>query len=521
MGVVGVALDLLLNALAGSVQKDAVANPGRFIPTWAEAEARYTSDKAGFEKMLDDYCRTVRTRTGDALLLTVGHNHDAQIAGAKTFFQTRNKPLTLAAADVHNLGFRLVIKGRTGLDDTREAWKMIDGGAAELATAMTTRAKAMLTLKQLRRLDDVCIRWMAAAYASAESDILVSEILALYRAEGNLQVPASTASIEMGVPTESLTEPSHITPCSVRSGVSVQDKAATHGTLWSTAEWMLQLAGLDHVTVNLTRDATGKNVSVNDFKTNFRDWSLQNWSVHKPAGDPSATGTAALQRWNFVESLISVHYGLIDPATGQRTLQPALPGAGLDAALVATVDDPVVFVGTVLAEGAMFLRRLATPEDVLGAIPASHPLAGERLGTQIYGAFSYNLHMGNVMKKAPYNRPHNAHREAGLTSAIAAAQRSQHNNAKPLSTLINGDSIFRTEVKAFKVTDDTDATKATEWPIVQAWLLDIAHAERFDAVVQFIEKADIGQWGSWQPFRGHASRYRRLLRFYERVVEGP
>lgn len=520
MSVVGVALDLLLNALANSTQKDDVANPGRFIPTWAEAEARYVSDKAGFEKMLDNYCRAVRIRTGEALLLAVGHNHDAQISEAKNFFRTRNKPLSMAAADVQNLGFRLVVKGQTGIDDTREAWKVIDGGTAELAAAMTNQTKAMLTLKQLRRLDDVCIRWMAAAYASAETDIPVSEILALYRAEGNLQVPASTASIEMGIPTESLTEPSHITPCSVRSGVSVRDKAATQATLGPTAEWMLQLAGLDHVTVNLTRDAAGNSVSIDVFRANFRDWSFQNWSVHKPTGDPSLAGTAALQRLNLAESLISAQYGVIDSATGQRTLQATLPGAGTDAALIATVDDPVVFVGTVLSEGAMFLRRLATPEDVLGALPTNHPLAGERHGTQIYGAFSYNLHMGDVMKKAPYNRPQNAHREAGLTSAIAAAQRSQHNNAKPLSTLINADSVFKAKVKLFKITDDTDDTKSIEWPIVQTWLLNVAHPERFDAVVQFIEKADIGQWGSWQAFRGHASRYRRLLRFYERVVEG-
>lgn len=514
MSIVGVALDLLLNAIADAEEPDDVPNPGRFIPTWPEIEQRYTTDRPGFRQLLADYRDEVAARVNNPGLVPVGREMDAAMREAETFFSANNLPLSLPTSNVKRLSFRLVLEGTSGEDDTREAWKLIRGGAAALTQAMATKARAVAALRQLRRLDDVAIRWAGAGTAAIASDVPLPEVLALYRTEGNLQVPASTGSISLGVPTSSLTTPTHVVPSSVRTSVSVRPLDADHPELSPAMEWMLQLAGLDHVTVKLTRDAALNGVSVPTFIANFAAWSAENWAVHRP-GTPQATTAEARKRWDAAEALITAHTGFVD-ATGTRRLQPPSAPPSPDAALVATVDDPVAFVGIVLAEGAMFLRRLAGPSDVLGALPAGHPLRGERPGTEVYGAISYNAHMGDVMKLPPYSRGNNAHREAVLVSAVAAARRSGSSRAKPLSTLVTGDAAFAATVAELRLGADTDRTKDEDWPVVRAWLR--ADPARFDALAAFLERADKQDWGGFPAFRAHGSRYRRLLRFYERVT---
>jgi hypothetical protein len=509
MTIVGIALDLLINALAGAVERDEVPNPGRFIPTWPEVEARYTTDKPGFGQLLSDYRDEVRTRVNSAVT-ALGHSPDGAFHEAETFFETNNRPLSLPNGNVKDLSFRLLLEGTSGDHDTREAWKLVDGDAAALTAAMASKTKAVSALRQLRRLDNVVIRWLAAGRAAERCHVPIAEVLALYRTEGNLQVPASTSSIQLGVPTDSLTTPTHVVPSSLRTSVSVRPIGAANHHLLPAIEWMLQLAGLDHVSVKLTRGA-----SASQFVTNFANWSAQNWAVHLP-GTPEATPAEARKRWNAFEALVEPQVAFIDPSDGSRVLQAGSAPAGTDRARVATVDDPVEFVAAVLAEGAMFLRRLAQPADVLGALPAGDPLAGERPGTAVYGAISYNAHMGDAMTLPPYNRPNNAHREAVFASGIAAARRSKSARAKPLSTLVKGDAAFAAAVAKFKLGADTDRTKAVDWPVVQAWLR--ADPARFDALAAFLETADAGEWSSWQPFRAHGSRYRRLLRFYERAT---
>lgn len=144
----------------------------------------------------------------------------------------------------------------------------------ELATGVTSPnavADAVDALLQLRRADNVVIRVLAARHAETLTGSPVAEIMALFREEGNLDVPASSASLDNWVPTDAAAAPTSNGHYPVRgdncvwphliwlaqNGGSFRDRIINYPVLppstefelkeMAAVDWALHICGLDQV----------------------------------------------------------------------------------------------------------------------------------------------------------------------------------------------------------------------------------------------------------------------------------
>jgi hypothetical protein len=425
----------------------------------------------------------------------------------------------------------------------------IGASGSELGFALLTGQQSVDSLNlvdarravaELRNADNVCIRVLAARRAALRLGLPVAEVLALYRTEGDLQVPVSLPSVDQLIPS---TEPSPATSLAetgplIRQMVFLakatelqKGKLAAEAASRAMEVWLLQLAGLDHLSRRIFPLALTPKLLP----------QLARFSAANAARVPAVATldglVGATQRWQSLDAGLRAF--LVRPhADGSReamSISPSEPDLEADDAVLVAPADPVDFVARVLAEGAAYLRRLGTADDVLmsdgdtpgpddpdpPALPAGHPLRGEFLGHGL-AYFRYNLQVG-ARTGSPY--------QAGMISAVANAAASTNPVYQELRDAINGSDQLREIARQLDfITGEKDAAliKDLWWANYLAPALrDPVHPERARLLAQFVATATTADWsrrsfarprpgGKGSP-RGNASRYQQLLNFYSRI----
>jgi hypothetical protein len=400
-------------------------------------------------------------------------------------------------------------------------------------------ADARRAATELRNADSVCIRVLASRRAANLLGLPVSEVLALYRTEGDLQVPVSFASVRQRIPSTEPSPASSLTDLAqlIRQMVFLSNaRELPPGELASRARhkalitWLLQLVGLDYVNARIAPLFPEA-----DFVPQLVRFSAAN-AARVPAASTLGGAAEAEQRW--VGLFGELKAALVRPVPDLTWTvldldpEPAHLEEG-DAVRVAPAD-PVGFVAGVLAEGAAYLRRLGTADDVLMSngdtpgrgqpdlqpLPAAHPLRGEFLGAGL-AYFRYNLQVG-ARDRSPY--------QAGMISAVASAAKTQDSRYQPLRTAIQQSADLSEIARQHDWITARDAAliKDRHWESHLAPALrDPAHPERARRLAEFIGSATTAHWGL-QSFarppkggkgspRGNASRYQQLLNFYGRL----
>jgi hypothetical protein len=387
-------------------------------------------------------------------------------------------------------------------------------------------ADARRAVTELRNADNVCIRVLASLQAADLLSLPVSEMLALYRTEGDLQVPVSFGSVRQRVPSTEPRPASSLVDMAqlIRQMVFLNNAMALPtGGLASEARhaalvaWLLQLAGLDHLNARIF-----PLVGMPSFLPQLVRFSAAN-AARVPAASSLGGAAGAEQRWKSLFDGLGA--GLVRPKPdGSSTvfdLDPE-PAVEADDAVLVAPTDPVRFVAGVLAEGAAYLRRLGTADDVLMSngdtpgldepdpqpLPAGHPLRGEFLGAGL-AYFRYNLQVGAI-NDAPY--------QAGMISAVANAANTQDPDYQALRTAIQqSDKLtgIADQLHFITVTKDAALIKDLYWESHLAPALrDPLHPERARLLAEFIGSATTAHWGSFEQPRGNASRYQQLQNFY-------
>jgi hypothetical protein len=495
-----------------------------------------TGDVAFLRPLLTAYLGQVQPRF-DELVSSGWHERIISIADAEAAFladpkrprpdpampqasagdPARRLRVAPAGPGANELGFALLAGQRT-----------VDG----LNLVDTRRA-----VVELRNADDVCIRSLAAERAANHLGLPVAAVLALYRTEGDLQVPVSLGSVDQLIPS---TDPSPLTSLAdvgqlIRQMVFLANaprltkgSMAVEALARALVAWLLQLAGLDHLNARIF-----PLVMTPKFFPQLALFSAAN-AARVPAAAALNGLVGANQRWtNLVNGFGGV---LIRPLPdGDRrslTLAPE-PDVQADDAVLLAPRDPVALVAGVLTEAAAYLHRLGIADDVLMSdgdtpgpeepdpppLPSGHPLRGEFLGPGL-AYFRYNLQVG-ALNDAPY--------QAAMISAVASAAHTADPAFQQLRQAIEGSDELKEigRQRAFiKRTPDAVLVKDLFWSSRLAPALrDPAHPVRARLLAQFIATATTAHWGSFakpppsgkgSP-RGNASRYQQLLNFYDRI----
>jgi hypothetical protein len=354
--------------------------------------------------------------------------------------------------------------------------------------ALGTLNQKIEALHQLRRVDDILIRVLAARRASDITQLPLAEIMAFYRTEGNLDVPVALASFTGLVPSDSPTAlsqiahmPEHPTARGARmwphlvwlskaTGVYLGfdiSPAADALRLKEPAlvDWMLQLCGLDKVQ-QIYETVTHAGASMTDF---FAIFSEENWT----AAGVATTRAASAQRWQALVNNLAV-----------TNIAGATPPS-----IAVLPTDPVEFVARVLAEGAMMLR--ASGGNDTSRYLRYH--AGLEQATAIY---LRGLTVAQKTSGARY-RP--------LRDAIAA-------NAPFAATLRSLDNRIRNERDSKMAVAELNTASGD----LQAWL-GAGGAARVALLIDFLETAGTDIWPTWTEHRGNLSRHLQQLDFYRRM----
>lgn len=381
--------------------------------------------------------------------------------------------LTLDSAFGPALGLNLV----TGRLSPAQA--DLDGGLA---------AQAFMGL---RRLDDVLSRGQAAQSCAKATKAELALVLALYRTEGALAMPPSTASIAAGIPSGTTDAQTSLFPPPDISNLVWLGNANALPSLgtahaFGMAAFILQIAGLDVL-----------------FKPGvpFVDFSRRVWQ--------EATGTddepGARSRKNALENGVDVVPGVAAMPAGFEVYQ-------------GTLTDPVAYVSLVLGEGVQLLRSLRRSGDLFGPGPAL-PAGGPAVLGEGLAYLRYNLG-DDQARLALLSALRAAARTTGPTwSALRARIRN------PPSLLSDADAAVRQAdlLTAGLTRRDQKAERdrissATVWPVLRPWC---AQPGNLDALTDFVERASGAAWSTgWFQARANVARFRTLLAFYRRLT-GP
>jgi len=338
----------------------------------------------------------------------------------------------------------------------------------------------------LRRLDDVLRRLQAADLCAQATGAELAMVLALYRTEGALAMPPSTASIAAGLPSGTTGAKTRLEPRPDISHLVVLINRAAKPDLASarafgSAAFVLQIAGLDVL-----------------YKpgVSWAAWSRRVWREATGIDNGITAQARAAQLGTGVEAVVG---GMGMPVAEQ--------------AWVCTVDDPVAFVALVLGEGVQLLRSLSRPHHLFGPGPAlpGLPALGEGLAY-----LRYNL--GDDQARLL------------LASAVRAVERTVGPRWRPLRQLVATRPGLTAELAvAWKQADAVIAglpgtpskadiarlSSAELWPVLRPWCAEPGH---LDALTDFVERATWTEWSTgWALGRANVARYRTLLAFYRRL----
>ncbi|MCC6832939.1 MAG: hypothetical protein IT200_16515 [Thermoleophilia bacterium] len=444
--------------------------------------------------------------------------------------------------------------GPVGMRELVEA----DGARRDtlLGRLTSTPGRAARAAMQLRKLDDVLIRVLAARAASAETGIPVARILTLHRIEGNLCVYPSTASLELGagggppvgipsaagddLPVGTGREPSHLplqyTP-SFGHLVWLADPDAARTA--AEAAGITRLAMVTILVHTIGGDRVGGTPTFDAAIDVFAEWSAGNRAATSRVPVPYADRLVdARNRWRALE-------GGLDTAT-----LDGHDGAGPRAVRL-TPRDPVTFLTAMLADAATYMealhdaswltgssttRRLpeglaamrynwqGTPDGILATICSACAAARAGRGAHaLRAAVNRDPQLVRVLQDARVRwtavetAARRAGRAAGLRGEALRAHVDGHVRVEQARALSVDPSASPGPLRP-----DRPDTPDQMWPRpeVRAWLLAPGN---LDALEDFIAVAAAGtgtgavRWGGYAKVRRYAIAHRRLHDFYRRV----
>ncbi len=468
--------------------------PADIAPGPGMSAAVYLPSLAGLERQLQalDVAGRIK-RVGDQLALVLPEWQQAQVNGAMILLN-RIRPAQQQAG----ISAPKVPRGLPGavpkflhealdVDATSGAGlgkALVEGRVtvADAATGSWTSAQAIVGL---RRLQDILFRLRAARACASATGADLATVLALFRTEGALAMPASASSIDAGVPSGTTDAVTSLRPRPdisnmvwLASGILLAPLSDATVADIATKEFLIQIVGLD---VLGSRPAGG---------AWYQAWTYQIW---KSAGVDNL-GTA------IARSL------LLRDAVSVRRLTPAPPTRSAVAALV---KDPVSFVGAALGDGVQLLRSFTDPLWLLGPGPLP---AGAPTWIDLPLAYlRYNIGADQM--------------RLALVSAVLAAAATKATQWADLRNRIAATPNLRTQLAAMSKASGnqkTPAEKATAaalaWPPLQPWCLIPGN---LDALTQFVYEASAGEWSTgWMRPRGNVARF-RLLHHYYGLLTGP
>lgn len=404
---------------------------------------------------------------------------------------------------------------RFKLTGTSVARQLVQGNIV-LADVTRTPESAVQAATELRRLNDVLTRALAADAASRATGTPLADVLALYRAEGNLGVPPSATSLALGIPSGTATEGQLIRPPNLSHLVwlvsedSVAGKSDEAIKSVALSHWFVQLGGLDEVAL------LGE-----PKQTRFAQWSSKNWLAAKDF-DSSKSWTLGAKEtaqamwdayWRWQEQMENLVIRHVPSTTDKATT-----------AVMVTPLVPETLIRGVLSEATMRHRAGGKLASLLGAMPAgaTSPDLDPDLAYAAYnlGADKFKRMLGSAVIAASRTK---SRRYEGLRLAIQGQIDigTLSSSLVPINDLANKldpgrqpplDGRTKLTLQA-----DFQARMTAMWSVLSAWLRK--DAQNLELLGEFVENADTSVWtgwatGDWSP-RGNMSRYRVMRAFYE------
>lgn len=371
-----------------------------------------------------------------------------------------------------------------------------------------TGPSATEAVMNLRRLDDVLTRILSAKAAADQTGTPLAQVLAMYRTEGDLNAPPSTASLAAGVPSgthDATTSLSPTTP-EISHLVWLIDAAIVGSTTdlalreLALASWFVQIGGLDEV---------GGLASPRQLT--FAAWSSANWLR---AMGLDASGASPADRRMRDDAAVEADTRWTTLLNNTEISRPG-SDTGLSTAVMVTPKSPEIMVAGILAEAVMRQRALGKTTSLVGAVKLTGP------GSQMTAGLSY-LHYHAGTEQMQQILASGAIAAAGTTGPRYSHVRSAMQGSLDTAVLrakmskVDGNTAkLRGPVSAAeKATLETENTtlKAEMWALVVTWVT--ADPTRLAALGEFIETASTSQWSAWQEHRGNLSRYNVLQAYY-------
>ncbi|MFQ5582665.1 MAG: hypothetical protein ACE5F3_08595 [Mariprofundaceae bacterium] len=545
-------LVLLLNqflAAAGLVTR--VPNDGEaeaLVPSDIDFDHAYTNDRTTFNSQFLIYHAEVQDRWQQAVafglvdLMEKDLVADESVARSVMASSTV-KPLYGLNDVIHKnrgarseAGFRKHTH-RISLRDVGDAVDLMSLSGTDALDLMTDMNLSLTLLQQLRELDNILLRWISAKNAATAAGIPLAEVLALYRAEGNLGIPMPTSRAAGALPAlENWSESSRLNGSNGPipniskliymadvSAITASDRLKFVQEV-SVLLWLVQLAGLD-IVINEWNNNGGRPIDT------LAQWSKEHWD-HK---GPTVTLASRKQFWQEIIDDMSVRWVERNPA-GQLVFHDypddgSLPASSNARFVQVTPNHPEKLIAAALQEAALFIRFVGAADSFLfgrgiyGLDPAHSPPKWIMPVRMTYAV--YNLFVSGSQGSPPMGF---------IASAISHAHRSQKAIHKPLRDEINGDTAFKAIVKDLnrKISgiDKHPVTKKAYTPSeiegafgidIIDWLADPNKGkQRIELIAYFIATADTRVWRSWnKPSlspRGNANRYHIHLDYYRRVT---
>lgn len=386
----------------------------------------------------------------------------------------------------------------TGENSTKPGRDLVTG-TTPVADVITSRDKAVEAVINLRRLDDVLIRALSCQATADATGTPLPQVLAMYRVEGDMNVPPSTESIALGVPSavtsaktslDSDPDISHLVLL-----LNFDRAVVVSGHILKVLAlqlWFVQIGGLDLV----GQIKTGR--------WGFQEWSKSNWSS---VGHPQAG--YAFDRWDAMFNQLKME----------------TRDTGTSSALMITPDDSEGLISGILQEAVMHQRALARVKTLLefeeiaadgaphkNTLPSGHPLKN----TKLTPGMSYlHYHSGEKQMKAI------------MISAVVYASTTSGLSYSSLRSAIINDPDFAFWVAGWLASPDPGDPNApsririattdelvAEWPRLALWLRE---DDNLGLLCQFVETAGGSEWPSWKEHRGNLSRYMLLSDYYSRL----
>ena len=488
-------------------QSIAPAEPAEaFIPGEAELTVKLAAmDVAGRKKFVEDTLADVKAKwqRADAAGLI---SKLQQVRSAET--RMAKSPTQPVAGLPQNQpgAFREGLMLDAGGSAATDLGRKLVTGQVSVDSVAATAATAANAVMNLRRLDDVLTRALSAQAAATATGTPLADVLAMYRTEGDLNAPPSTASLAAGRPSGTHDATSSLsTRPDMSHLVMLLDDAVVGASSdsdireFALGTWFVQIGGLDEV---------GKLAAPRDMP--FMTWSSDNWlaarGITGPASSPADVHIIddarqdALARWTRLKANLDI-------------ARPT-SAAGTKAVMI-TPRDPEQMVSTILSEAVMRQRALAKTASLVTGAPKTG--AGSALTP---GMAYLHYHAGTeqmqeilpsaaIAAAATGGSRYLALRKAmqgslDLTSMRASMKKIDDNTNKLATPL----------APAQKTTLENENTtlRADMWTRLQAWLK--ADNTRIGLLGDFVETADTTLWSSWQEHRGNLSRYNVLRAYY-------